>query len=308
MARSPAFGLGLALAGALILTPDALLMRLSGMDGFQMLGWRGLCMGLIFGTAWALTTRDSRADLRRLAGPTALLIVICHALNATLFPLGIAVSPVAPVLLGVATVPVWSALLARLLHAEATSGATWTAIALVLAGLAYAVTDTGAAALDASALTGAACGLGVAFALALNFVTLRHHPDLPLLPAIGLGALLAGATGWIVTGPAQMPQGALWAILTASIVILPLSFFALSQASRHTAAANVSLLLLLETVLAPIWVWLGTGEAPSRRMLVGGAIVVVTLAVYVLRARRVRGLASPAALPRTDPEPTTPGP
>ncbi|WP_367181396.1 EamA/RhaT family transporter [uncultured Mameliella sp.] len=262
MTRTPAFGLGLALAGALILTPDALLMRLSGMSGFQMLGWRGICMAVIFLVAWTLTSRTRRADLAGIAAPTALMVIACHALNAMLFPLGIALSPVAPVLLGVATVPVWSALLARLLHGEATSRATWTAILLVLAGLAIAVTDKGAAALDAAALTGAACGLGVAFALALNFVTLRHNPDLPLLLAIGLGALIAGTTGWAITGPGRMTQGALWAILLASIFVLPLSFFALSQASRHTAAANVSLLLLLETVLAPLWVWLGTGEAP----------------------------------------------
>ncbi|WP_417208163.1 DMT family transporter [Antarctobacter sp.] len=308
MPRSPAFGLGLALAGALILTPDALLLRLSGMDGFQMLGWRGLCMGAIFMIAWGLTTRAPRTELRRLAGPTAAMVILCHALNATLFPVGIAVSPVAPVLLGVATVPVWSALLARILHGESTSTATWVAIALVLAGLGYAVTDTGAAALDTASLAGAACGLGVALALALNFVTLRHNPDLPLLPAIGIGALIAGTAGWIVTGPAQMTDGTLWAILTASIVVLPLSFFALSQASRHTAAANVSLLLLLETVLAPLWVWIGTGEAPSHRMLIGGAIVVLTLALYVLRARRVRGLASRAALPNKTPRQITPGP
>ncbi|ASP21394.1 EamA-like transporter family protein [Antarctobacter heliothermus] len=306
MARTSAFGLGLALAGALILTPDALLMRVSGMDGFQMLGWRGMCMGVIFMAAWALTASNHRADLARLVGPTAALVILCHALNASLFPLGIAISPVAPVLLGVATVPVWSALLARLLHGEATSTATWVAITLVMAGLAYAVTDTGDAALDPASLIGAACGLGVALALALNFVTLRHHPDLPLLPVIGIGALIAGAAGWTLTGPAQMAQGHLWAILTASIVILPLSFFALSQASRYTAAANVSLLLLLETVLAPIWVWLGTGEAPSRRMVIGGTIVVLTLAVYVLRARRVRGLASRAPLPNTAPRQTTP--
>ncbi|MDD9728685.1 DMT family transporter [Mameliella sp. AT18] len=308
MTRTPAFGLGLALAGALILTPDALLMRLSGMSGFQMLGWRGICMALIFLAAWALTSRTHRADLTGVAAPTALMVIACHALNAMLFPIGIAVSPVAPVLLGVASVPVWAALLARLLHGETTSRATWIAILLVLAGLTLAVTDKGAAALVAAALTGAACGLGVAFALALNFVTLRHNPDMPLLLAIGLGALIAGTTGWAVTGPAQMTQGTLWAILVASILVLPLSFFALSQASRHTAAANVSLLLLLETVLAPIWVWLGTGEAPSRRMILGGAVVIVTLAVYVARARRVRGLASPAALPKTGARPTTPGP
>jgi drug/metabolite transporter (DMT)-like permease len=307
MRNSSTFGLGLALAGALLLTPDALFMRLSGMSGFQMLGWRGACMATIFLFAWVLTSRQRRADLARLGSPTALMVIFCQMMNGVLFPIGIATAPVAPVLLGVATVPVWSALLARLLHGERTSPATWVAIALVLIGLAVAVTDKGEAALDARALIGAACGLGVAFALALNFVTLRHHPHMPLLLVIGIGALLSGSLGWIVTGPANMAEGSLWAILATALLILPLSFFALSQASRHTTASNVSLLLLLETVLAPVWVWIGTGEAPSTRMILGGLVVIATLAIYVARTRRVQGLASRAPLPRTDPSQTSPG-
>ena len=307
MTRRPAFGLGLALAGALILTPDALLMRLSGMSGLQMLGWRGLCMSLIFLTFWTATSSSRRADITSLASGTALMVIVCHALNAMLFPVGIAIAPVAPVLLGVATVPVWSAVLARLLHGERASRATWIAILLVLCGIALAVSDSGAA-FDIRALTGAACGLGVAAALALNFVTLRHHPQMPLLLVIGLGAGLAGAAGWLTAGPAQMTNGHMPAILATALLILPLSFFALSQASRYTSAANVSLLLLLETVLAPVWVWLGTGEAPAPRMITGGLVVVTTLAVYVLQARRVRGLASRAPLPKTDGQQATPGP
>lgn len=288
MQHSSTYGVGLALAGALLLTPDVLLMRISGMSTFQMLGWRGLGLALIFLTTWALTSKARRADLATLASGAALVVIACQVMNTVLFPLGIAIAPVAPVLLGVATVPVWSALLARWLHGEATSRATWIAIALVMAGLTLAVTDTGEAALDAHAIAGAACGLGVAFALALTFVTLRHHPRLPLLLVIGLGSLASGTSGWLIIGPAQMTDGTVWAVLVSALLILPLSFFALNEAPRHTAAANVSLLLLLETVLAPLWVWLGTGEAPSPRMMAGGAVVVATLAVYVLSARRGR--------------------
>ncbi|SDX98406.1 DMT family transporter [Citreimonas salinaria] len=281
-------GVGLALVGALILTPDALFMRLSGMGGLQMLGWRGLCMGTVFLVAWTLTSADRRSDIARMGGGAAILIVVCQAVNALLFPAGIAAAPVAPVLIGLATAPIWSSILARLLHGEPTSRATWVTIAVVLAGLLYAVTDKGETGLEAKALTGLACGLGVAVALALNFVTLRHNPDLPLLLAIGLGALGAGTFGWAVTGPSHMTDGAVWAILICGIAILPLSFFALSQASRHTSAANVGLLLLLETVLAPLWVWLALGEAPGARMLTGGAVVVGALAIYLLHGHRRR--------------------
>lgn len=286
------YGVGLALAGALILTPDALLMRISGMSTFQMVGWRGLCLGLIFLTAWALTSKMWRTDLAILGSGTAIIVVACQVMNATLFPMGIAIAPVAPVLLGVATVPVWSALMARWIYGETASRATWIAIALVISGLTIAISDKGEAALDAYALAGAVCGLGVAFALALVFVTLRHNPSLPLLLVIGLGSLISGTSGWLIAGPAQMTDGTVWAVLLSALLILPLSFFALNEAPRHTTAANVSLLLLLETVLAPLWVWLGIGEAPSPRMIVGGAVVIVTLAVYVLGAQRLSGLSA----------------
>lgn len=274
------------------MTPDALLMRISGMSTFQMVGWRGLCLGLIFVIAWALTSKTWRYDLATLGSSTALVVIAFQVMNATLFPLGIAIAPVAPVLLGVATVPVWSALLARWLYGETATRATWIAIALVISGLTVAISDKGEAALDAYALAGAACGLGVAFALAMVFVTLRHNPRLPLLLVIGLGSLISGISGWTIIGPAQMTDGTVWAALLSALLILPLSFFALNEAPRHTTAANVSLLLLLETVLAPVWVWLGIGEAPSPRMVVGGAVVIVTLAVYVLGAQRLAGLSA----------------
>lgn len=285
MQYTPSYGVGLALAGALLLTPDVLLMRISDMSTFQMLGWRGVCLGLIFITAWRLTSKVWRMDLKALKSSAALSVIACQVMNTTLFPMGISIAPVAPVLLGVATVPVWSALLARQLYGEPTTRATWIAITLVVLGLTLAVTDKGEAALDAYALAGATCGLGVAFALALTFVMLRHNPNLPLLLVIGLGSLASGTSGWLIIGPAQMINGTVWAVLISALLILPLSFFALNAASRHTTAANVSLLLLLETVLAPVWVWLGTGEAPSLRMMAGGVVVVVTLTTYALSQR-----------------------
>jgi hypothetical protein len=75
------------------------------MSTFQMLGWRGLCLGFIFLTAWRLTSKVWRADLTTLGSSTALIVIACQVMNTTLFPMGISIAPVAPVLLGVATVP-----------------------------------------------------------------------------------------------------------------------------------------------------------------------------------------------------------
>ena len=53
--------------------------------------------------------------------------------------------------------------------------------------------------------------------LALNFVILRARPDLPIPLVIGLGAALAGVTGVVITGPAQMADGHVWAIVPSAV-------------------------------------------------------------------------------------------
>ncbi len=285
VARGAGFGLLLAALGTLVLTPDAMLMRLSQMDGFQMTGWRGFLMGSVMLVIWAMTSRDRAGDLRQITTGTGMAIIICQFFNSMLFCLGIAAAPAAIVLIGIASVPVFSALLSWVILREATSALTWAATAAVMVGIFIAVTGKGAQ-IDATAVVGVLFGLGVAFVLALNFTVLRAYPRLPILLLIGIGAMLAGVNGLIVTGPAQMMEGEPWAMITTGAVVLPLSFYLLSLAARYTHAANVSLLMLMETVLGPIWVWLGVGEVPNARMILGGAIVLVSLAIYLSLIRR----------------------
>lgn len=296
MTRHPAFGLMLAAFGALVLTPDAMFLRLSGMSGTQMMGWRGIFMGTALIVVWLLTSRDRKRDLRLLASGGGAGIVVAQFFNSTLFTLGIASSPAAILLLGVATTPIWAALLSWLLLGDRTSRATWITIAVVAIGISIAVLGGGAG-VGVSMRTimlGALAGLGVALMLAVNFVVLRSRPELPIPLLIGLGALGVGGVGVSVTGSSHMLEGQVWAIAVTGLVILPISFLTLSIASRHTAAANVSLLLLLETVLGPIWVWLVIGEAMTPAMLVGGAIVVAAIAAFLVHARSLRKPAYPS--------------
>lgn len=289
-------GPAIACLGALLLSPDALFMRLSGMDAAQMVAWRAPAMAAIFLAAWALASRRRRADLAAATTGAGLTVMGAQAVNNAAFPAGIALAPVAVMLLAVATVPVWAALLGRLLYGERTDRATWITIAAVLAGIALAVTSEGSAEIHGSAILGALCGLVTALALALNFVTLRHNPDVPLLLAMGAGGMVTGLSAVALTGPARMGDGIVWAILVTGLLILPVSFFLLSHASRHTSAAAVSLFMLLETVLGPLWVWLGTGEAPTPRMLAGGAVVIGALALYLRHGARARAKSRAAPL------------
>ena len=59
-----------------------------------------------------------------------------------------------------------------------------------------------------------------------------------------------------------------------------ISFILLSKASRMTPASNVSIIMLLETILGPLWVWTFTNESPQFLTIIGGTIVILALTYF----------------------------
>ena len=280
-------GLMLALAGALLLTPDTLLMRLSGLDGGAMLAWRACLAGLVFLSIGLIARfKEEKGNRARVSSFGFWSLVICQIGNASFFAFGIALAPVAVVLLAVATVPVIAALLGYFLLGELADRRVWATIVLVFSGILMSVAgdiERGMN-IDFETLLGACCGLAVAISLAFNFVIIRKNKTVPFELAIGLGALIAGCTAFYLWPAAWQVRGAsLIYISVTGLIILPVSFFLLSKASRLTSAANVSMIMLLETVLGPLWVWCGIKETPNSLTLLGGVLVVGALGFFLYR-------------------------
>ena len=280
-------GLMLALAGALLLTPDTLLMRLSGLDGGAMLAWRACLAGLVFLSIGLIARfKEEKGNRARVSSFGFWSLVICQIGNASFFAFGIALAPVAVVLLAVATVPVIAALLGYFLLGELADRRVWATIVLVFSGILMSVAgdiERGMN-IDFETLLGACCGLAVAISLAFNFVIIRKNKTVPFELAIGLGALIAGCTAFYLWPAAWQVRGAsLIYISVTGLIILPVSFFLLSKASRLTSAANVSMIMLLETVLGPLWVWLGIKETPNSLTLLGGVLVLGALGFFLYR-------------------------
>ncbi|WP_435229399.1 DMT family transporter [Pseudopelagicola sp. nBUS_20] len=276
-------GLVLAMFGALFLTPDTLFMRLSQLDGWNMLVWRGGLSGLSYFFIWALVSG-------RYARPKVLtlnfgILVICQMLNAALFSLAIALAPVTVVLIGVATVPIFAAILSKIVLNEPLSKLTLITATIVFGGLFMSVLgkDGEGVVLDVTTVLGLFLGLGVAFALAMNFTIIRKDNEAPFVLAMAIGAIGAAALGLVFAEVLYWPPlKNMMAIAFTGICILPVSFVTLSYSARYVSSSTVSLIMLSETVLGPLWVWWGIGESPNIMMLISGAIVLPALAVFLI--------------------------
>ena len=290
----PSFGVVLGLFGALAITPDTLFMRLSEMDAWTMMVWRGLQMGSCLMMAWLIavlfiyTAEKRQADLAALFSPHGLTAVAAIIFGGATFVYGIAETSVSIILFSLACSPLFAAIFSGFLLQEQTRPATWFTMGVSLLGIGLTVWGGNEAvdAPDGSVVVGALCGLSTAAALGLNFVMFRARPTIPLLLANGMGAFTTGLIGLAVLSGSVgslsvLFEGNLAAISVSGLLILPLSFLALTAATRFTRAANVSLFMLLESVLGPVWVWLGTGERPSSLSILGGFIVIFSLAMYI---------------------------
>jgi drug/metabolite transporter (DMT)-like permease len=284
-------GLSLALFGALLLTPDTLFMRLSELDGFTMLAWRGGLSGVGYILIWAWFSLRLELKIPNLLTLSFAIVVICQIINATFFSLAIAVAPVTIVLISVATVPIFSAILSWFFLGETLSKFSIGTAILVLVGLYISVLggDATLIELDTSTLLGTLFGLGVALSLAMNFTIIRKDKNVPFVLAIGIGALLAGSLGLLCADNLYWPPVKnMAAIAVTGIIILPVSFCTLSYAARFVSSSTVSLIMLLETVLGPLWIWWGIGEEPTNAMLLGGSIVIFSLAAFLINQSKNR--------------------
>ncbi|MBM3542877.1 MAG: DMT family transporter, partial [Alphaproteobacteria bacterium] len=188
-----------------------------------------------------------------------------------------------------------SALLARAILGERIRNATWLAMLGVGGGIAVMLADSW----QAGGLAGDLLAIGVAASLAGYTVSLRAGRRIDLVPAV----FAAGVLTALATLPLGAPFAIAWADLARlvfmGVVQLGLGLVLFVYGVRYLAAAEASLLTLLEAVLAPLWVWLAVGEGLSALGLVGAAAVVGGLALhslYALQRERKPAIAPPHPL------------
>ncbi len=128
------------------------------------------------------------------------------------------------------------------------------------------------------------CGVTWAFTLvALRYVERDHsRPGLGMSAAV-LGNVFASVAALLFAWPFPPASTGEWlTIVYLGVGQVGLAYVCLTAAIRHLSALEVSLLLLLEPVLNPVWTWLLRGEHPGIWTIAGGAIIVIATALRSL--------------------------
>ena len=281
-------GVLLCLCGIILLSPDSLLLRLIGADLWTLAFWRGglSAVGLAVAVLLMEGRQPGQQQLLRLTRQ-GVVVAVSFAIANLAFIFSIQNTAVANTLVIMSLSPLFAALLSYFFFREPISTGTWLAAVAIFLGLTmvfYGSLATGGVVGDLAALVTSIC-------VAISLVLMREHRDISMVPALAWSSGLACLAALPFALPASLSGTALMLMLVLGLIVLPASLTMIGLAPRYLPAPEVSLILRLEALLAPLWVWLVLGEVPSRQTMIGGGIILATLiclSLYTIRMQRGR--------------------
>jgi len=269
-------GLLLTTLAILIITPDALLIRLVSMDAWTLTFWRGLLSAIGLAIGLLAIHRGRFISVLLAVGGWGLVIGTLFGITTVTFVTAITTTTAANTLLIIATGSMFGALFSWLLLREPVLPRTWFA----MAGTGIGVLVLVAADLGAGRLFGDLMALATAALAGLTFTLIRKHALVDMVPTVIFGGIVTAVIALPFSAPDEIAIEDTSILLVMGLLMLPLSFALQFIGPRYIPAPEVSLLVLLEAVLGPLLVWYWLGEHPGEWAFVGGAIVIATLALH----------------------------
>lgn len=277
-------GVLIVVAGVLLISFDALLVRLAGVDGWNVSFWRGLFMALAMAPFCLRGLVGSRIGIQDKKG--LLLAAIMMALSSLTLVLAFTLTRAANAVVILSAAPLFAALFSRWFLQERCPPRTWLAIVVCMAGVMYVMRGS----LGGGNLTGDLLALLATLFVGGYFTVFRRYPNMSRTTVISTGGLLLALMAWPLATPLALPADSYGWLAVSGLLQIPVSLLLITVGTRFLPAAEVSLFLLLETILAPIWVWLALGELPPQATLSGGVLILATLILHTLAGfRREKG-------------------
>ena len=270
-------GILMAIGGVLVLSPDSLLIRLAGLDEFTLLFYRGLLPVFSISLILIFVYRaDFIPALWRIGWAGIFNGILFAAINIT-FISAIQRTSVANTLLFLSSAPIFAALLSLLVLRENQRPGTWLIIALSL----LSIFVIGWGNYGSDGLAGDLFALCCAIFTAGSAVLVRYKKHIDLVPSMIVGSFLTACFALSQSPELAISSTQLVYVGIIGLILVPFAFIVLTIAPRYANSAEVQLVYLLEAILGPLWVWLVIRETPSLNTLIGGSMLMASVAWFV---------------------------
>ena len=266
----------LAFTAVIFITPDSLLIRLSNIETWGMLFYRGAIPFLVVLSGLLFFYKKNFIKALINVGYVGIFYILSFSVCNITFIVSIQNTNVANTLIMIALAPMLSAILGAIFLKEIPDKKTWIAILITLFAVLYIFNDS----LQIGNFFGNFMGLITASGLAINAVLIRSAKDRDLLPSAVIGKLCVAIFAFFFVDSFALNGADMIYIPLMCVICVALPFVLVTIAPRFIPAEEVNLFFLMETILGPIWVWLVIKEQPSLETIIGGTIIIVTIGIH----------------------------
>ncbi len=264
------------------MSPDSLLVRLIKTDSWTLLFWRSLLTAIAILLFFLIYQKRKTFALFYGVGRAGLVVSFFSGLNTVLFVLSIYRTSVANTLVLISTTPIFASILGHIFLKEKTPLKTWLTIGATFGGMLIVFGGS----LKKGHFSGDLCALLTAVFMAVNIVIIRAKHTINMTPCISLGGFFVAFILFFVSKPFSISTSDAYYLGLLAFLIIPISASMITLGTRYLPAAESSLLLLLETIFGPFWVWLVLKEIPDFNTLLGGGIILVALMLHSIAGLR----------------------
>jgi drug/metabolite transporter (DMT)-like permease len=266
----------MAFVAVMFITPDSLFIRLSNVDTWGLVFYRGIIPFVTVFLGMLLIYKLNFFKMLFSSGYHGLLYIGTFSLTNITFVVSIQNTNVANTLVMIAMAPMLSAILGGIFLKELPDKKTWIAIFITFLAAVYIFYDS----LQLGNFFGDILGLITALGLAIGAVTIRSAKDKNLVPAAVVGKLFVALFALFFIESFTLINNDILIVPLMCVMCVAIPFVLVTIAPRFIPAAEVNLFFLLETIIGPIWVWLIIKEQPSLETIQGGAVIIATIAIH----------------------------
>ncbi len=266
----------LAFIAVMFITPDSLFIRLSNIETWGMLFYRGAIPFITVLIGLLIFYKNNFLKALLNVGYPGIFYVLSFSICNITFIISIQNTNVANTLIMIALAPMLSAILGAIFLNEKPDKKTSTAIFVTFSAVTYIFYDS----IQLGNFYGDIFGLITALGLAINANLVRYAKDKDLVPSAVIGKLCVAIFAFFFVESFELIEKDLIIIPLMCVMCVALPFVLVTIAPRFITAAEVNLFFLLEVILGPIWVWLVIKEQPSLETILGGLIIILTIAIH----------------------------
>ncbi len=266
----------LAFVAVMFITPDSLFIRLSNIDTWGLVFYRGIIPFFTVFLGMLIIYKLNFFKILFLSGYHGIIYVITFSITNITFVISIQNTNVANTLVMIATAPMISAILSGFFLKEQPDKKTWISIIITFLAIIFIFYDS----LGVGNFYGDILAFITAIGLAVGAVTIRSAKSKNLVPAAVIGKLFVATFALFFIESFILVEKDLIIVPLMCVLCVAIPFVLVTIAPRFIPAAEVNLFFLLETIIGPIWVWFVIKEHPSIETLIGGIVIIITIAIH----------------------------